>query len=88
MNNSVTSGIAPPTDQGISSFNPLIVGKPHDRVDGRVKVTGAAQYSADIALPELVYGVIFDSAIAKGHILQIDTSEAQKAPGVLVSLLI
>lgn len=63
--------------------NSGVVGKPLDRVDGRLKVTGAAHYSADIPVTDLSYGVIFDSAIAKGRILNIDTSAAEAAPGVL-----
>ena len=34
-----------------------ITGKPIDRVDGRLKVTGAAQYSAEFPLDKLAYGV-------------------------------
>ena len=60
-----------------------VVGKPLDRVDGRVKVTGAAHYSADVPVSGHVYGVIFDSAIAKGRVLNLDTTAAENALGVL-----
>ncbi|MBW4685831.1 MAG: xanthine dehydrogenase family protein molybdopterin-binding subunit [Komarekiella atlantica HA4396-MV6] len=60
-----------------------IVGKPLDRVDGRLKVTGEAAYTADVSIDNLVYGVIFQSAIAKGKVIQIDISAAVIAPGVV-----
>jgi xanthine dehydrogenase YagR molybdenum-binding subunit len=59
-----------------------ITGKPIDRVDGRQKVTGAAQYSAEYPFKDLAYGVAITSAIAKGHIRNIDTIRAEKIPGV------
>src|SRR4051812_13106562 len=60
-----------------------IIGKPLDRVDGRLKVTGEAPYTADVPIENLAYGVIFQSAIASGKIIQIDTTAAAIAPGVL-----
>ncbi|QLE43552.1 xanthine dehydrogenase family protein molybdopterin-binding subunit [Nostoc sp. C052] len=60
-----------------------IIGKPLDRVDGRLKVTGEAPYTADVPIENLTYGVIFQSAIASGKIIQIDTSAAAVAPGVI-----
>ncbi|PHM08935.1 xanthine dehydrogenase family protein molybdopterin-binding subunit [Nostoc sp. 'Peltigera malacea cyanobiont' DB3992] len=60
-----------------------IIGKPLDRVDGRLKVTGEAPYTADVPIENLTYGVIFQSAIASGKIIQIDTTAAAVAPGVI-----
>ncbi|TLU92361.1 xanthine dehydrogenase family protein molybdopterin-binding subunit [Dyadobacter sediminis] len=54
-----------------------------DRVDGRLKVTGAARYSAEYQLPGLVYAVLVESKIAKGTIKSIDSRAAERAPGVL-----
>ncbi|MFC6996126.1 xanthine dehydrogenase family protein molybdopterin-binding subunit [Rufibacter roseus] len=62
------------------------IGKPMDRVDGRVKVTGAAKYSAEIELPNMAHGVLVGSTIAKGRIKNIDTKAAERAPGVLAVL--
>jgi xanthine dehydrogenase YagR molybdenum-binding subunit len=56
---------------------------PLDRVDGRLKVTGAAKYSAEYALPDMAYGVLVGSRIAKGTIKSIDSKAAERAPGVL-----
>jgi xanthine dehydrogenase YagR molybdenum-binding subunit len=60
-----------------------IIGKPLDRVDGKLKVTGEAPYTADVAIENLTYGVIFQSAIASGKVIQIDTSAATAVPGVV-----
>lgn len=56
---------------------------PIDRVDGRMKVTGGANYFADFDLPGMAYCVIVGSEIARGTIAGIDTKRAMSAPGVL-----
>ena len=61
-------------------------GKPLDRVDGRLKVTGAARYTAEWEVPGLVYGAVVDSARAYGTVRSIDVSAARNAPGVLAVL--
>jgi len=53
------------------------------RVDGRLKVTGAAKYSAEYSVRGLAYGVLVGSTITKGSIKSIDTKPAERAPGVL-----
>jgi len=59
------------------------LGKPTSRVDGRAKVTGAAKYAAEYGAPGLAHGFVVTSAIAKGRIARIDTSEALAVDGVL-----
>lgn len=54
-----------------------------DRVDARAKVTGAAKYAADYAVPGTVHGVLVGSTIAHGRIATISTGKAEAAPGVL-----
>ncbi len=65
---------------------PDSVGQPLDRVDGRAKVTGAAVYTANRTLPGLAHGVIVPSAIAHGHVVAIDSREAERVTGVLLVL--
>ena len=62
-----------------------VVGKPHDRIDGKFKTTGIAAYAYERhdAVANQAYGVIVGSAIAKGTIRSIDLSRANAAPGVL-----
>jgi xanthine dehydrogenase YagR molybdenum-binding subunit len=54
-----------------------------DRVDGIAKVTGGAKFAAEYELPNLTYGVLVESKIAKGTIAAIDSKAAERAPGVL-----
>lgn len=63
-----------------------LVGKPIDRVDGRLKVTGKAKYSGDIKLPNMAYAVVVQSTISSGKITSIDIAAAEKVPGVLAVL--
>ncbi len=62
------------------------IGQPISRVDGRLKVTGGARYTADIPLAGAAHAAIVHSTIANGRTVSIDTSAAEKAPGVLVVL--
>ena len=60
------------------------LGKPLDRVDGPLKVTGTARYAYEVrdAGPAL-YGYVVPASIGKGHINGIDKSAAERAPGVV-----
>jgi xanthine dehydrogenase YagR molybdenum-binding subunit len=60
-----------------------IIGKPIDRKDGKLKVTGKATYAAEWPVKNIAYGVTVQSTITKGTITNIDTVEAQKLKGVL-----
>ena len=60
-----------------------VVGKPLDRVDGRLKVTGGARYAFEFAMPNQARAVIVDSTIARGRVRSIDRRAAERAPGVL-----
>jgi xanthine dehydrogenase YagR molybdenum-binding subunit len=62
------------------------IGQPFTRVDGRLKVTGAATYAAEFQRPNLAYGVLIQSAIANGRVTNIDISAAKSAPGVITIL--
>ncbi|MFL5255548.1 MAG: xanthine dehydrogenase family protein molybdopterin-binding subunit [Rhodopila sp.] len=60
-----------------------IVGRPIDRVDGHLKVTGAAKYAAEFRVPNVVHAVLVQSTIAAGTITGFDLKEAEGMPGVL-----
>ena len=60
-----------------------VIGTRPIRHDGYDKVTGRAQYGADIKLPGLVFGAVLRSPHAHAIIKNIDTSEAEKLSGVL-----
>ena len=59
------------------------VGQPVDRVDGRLKVTGAAKYTAEFKPKNLAYGITVQSTVTKGHINSINLEQARKSPGVI-----
>ena len=60
-----------------------LVGLPLRRYEGRAKVTGAARYAADNALPGLVHACGVFSTHANARIADIDHSAASRSPGVL-----
>ncbi|SHH69699.1 xanthine dehydrogenase family protein molybdopterin-binding subunit [Bradyrhizobium erythrophlei] len=62
-----------------------VVGKPLNRVDGRLKVTGGARYAYEMQ-QDALYGFMVEASIGKGTIRSIDTSAAEKAPGVALVL--
>ena len=59
-----------------------VVGKPTARVDGRERVTGAAVYTYDVQLPGLLTAAGLRSPHPHARVLRIDTSRAEKMPGV------
>ena len=62
-----------------------LIGKPVDRVDGRLKVTGQATYAYETQEGgRPAYGFIVEASIAKGAVADIDASAAEAAPGVLL----
>lgn len=58
------------------------IGESHPRIDAKDKVTGQANFCADISLPNMLHGKILRSPYAHARILKIDTSQAEKLPGV------
>jgi xanthine dehydrogenase YagR molybdenum-binding subunit len=59
------------------------LGKETTRVDGLAKVTGKAKYAAEFQIPNVAYGFIVLSTVAKGRITGIDTRAAEQAGGVI-----
>src|ERR1700722_13375530 len=80
MNNPI--GMTPLDDQPNG-----IVGKPMDRVDGPLKVTGKAVYAYEVEQgPRAAYGFVVQASIGKGRIRSIDSGVAERMPGVLLVL--
>lgn len=61
----------------------MIVGKSVTRVDAFDKVTGRAKYTDDLCDKSALIAKIYHSSIANGIVKSIDTSEAEKVPGVV-----
>src|SRR5215467_11786877 len=59
------------------------IGKTFRRLDYETKVTGRAQYLADMSVPGMCHGKILRSPLPHARIKHIDTAKALKVPGVL-----
>ncbi len=60
------------------------IGKPAIRIDGKVKISGAAQFVDDLDFgPNLLFAEVVESKFAHAIINSIDTSEAEKVAGVV-----
>ena len=60
------------------------LGKPLDRVDGPLKVTGTARYAYEVRdAGPAAYGYLVPASIGKGRITAVDKAAAERAPGVL-----
>jgi xanthine dehydrogenase YagR molybdenum-binding subunit len=66
----------PPIDQR------KVIGQHIKRVDGPVKATGRANYSSDLKLPGMLYAAYAWCPHAHAKVTAVDTSEAEKMPGV------
>jgi len=60
----------------------VVIDTPLHNIDGPAKVTGAAQYTFDITLPNMLYGKILRSPHPHAKILNIETSKAERLIGV------
>src|SRR5918997_6070104 len=59
-----------------------MLGRPEYRVEGPLKVTGAARYTADVQLPGMLHLAYTRSPVPHARIVSIDTSAAKAVPGV------
>ncbi len=59
------------------------IGQRSIRPDGFDKVTGRANYGADMTLPGMIWGKVLRSPHAHARILNIDTSKAEALEGVM-----
>ncbi|HEV8482424.1 MAG TPA: xanthine dehydrogenase family protein molybdopterin-binding subunit [Blastocatellia bacterium] len=64
-----------------------LIGKRISRVDGPQKVSGKAKYTHDQNRPGMLFGKVLRSRHANARIVSIDTSAAEKMPGVKAVLL-
>ncbi len=61
-----------------------LVGAPVSRLDGPLKVKGAARFAAEFPLEGMVYAALAHSTVPKGRIATLDVSAAEAAPGVVL----
>lgn len=60
-----------------------LVGKPINRVEGSLKVSGQAPYSAEVHLDNQAYGVLVSATIAKGRVKHIDSRSLDGMPDII-----
>jgi xanthine dehydrogenase YagR molybdenum-binding subunit len=65
----------------MSLIENMHIGRATSRVDGRLKVTGHAQYAAEYAAYDLLYGYVVGSTIAVGRIIAMDLERSPASPG-------
>jgi xanthine dehydrogenase YagR molybdenum-binding subunit len=61
-----------------------LVGAQVSRLDGPLKVRGAARFAAEVPMERMVYASLAFSTVPKGSITALDTSAAHDAPGVVL----
>ncbi len=59
-----------------------LIGKSPRKVDGLSKCTGVTKFADDLELPRMLFCKIHRSHVAHARIVSIDTSAAEKIPGV------
>lgn len=59
-----------------------IVGKPRPRLDIPSKVTGAAVYGIDVALPDMLYATVMAAPVFGATLVSVDTAPAESITGV------
>ncbi len=59
-----------------------VVGKPVPRVDAYERVNGSAVYPSDMVLPNMLYAAVLRSPYPHCTVQEVDTSAAEKMPGV------
>ena len=62
--------------------NPRLIGTRIPRLDGLAKASGQAKYPSDVRPEGMLFGVMLYSPHAHAKIKSIDTSAAEKMPGV------
>jgi CO/xanthine dehydrogenase Mo-binding subunit len=62
------------------------VGQSAPRADGRLKLAGRAEFTGDIRVPDMLYGAVLRSPVAHAQLLSVDTSAAERIPGVVAVL--
>ncbi|HEX8985542.1 MAG TPA: xanthine dehydrogenase family protein molybdopterin-binding subunit [Bryobacteraceae bacterium] len=64
-----------------------VLGKRQARMDGGLKASGRAKYSFDVHRPDMLYAVLLTCPHAHARVVSVNTSEAEKSPGVAAIVL-
>jgi CO/xanthine dehydrogenase Mo-binding subunit len=63
------------------------IGRPERRKDAAEKIRGRAQFSGDINVPRMLHGKVLRAEVPHARIASVDTSAAERIPGVVAVLL-
>ncbi|WMT91282.1 xanthine dehydrogenase family protein molybdopterin-binding subunit [Pelagibacterium sp. H642] len=74
---------APVADSLLDKTGRNIISSPIDRIEGPLKVTGTARYTAEFKFDGMLHGVLVSASIGKGTVTAIDTATAEQLPGVV-----
>ncbi|HLX72952.1 MAG TPA: xanthine dehydrogenase family protein molybdopterin-binding subunit [Verrucomicrobiae bacterium] len=66
---------------------PVYISSRHTRIDGPLKVSGAAKYPSDMQPDGWLYGMVLRSKWAKAKITKINLAPALKIPGIKAAVL-
>lgn len=72
-----------PVESRLDSTDSKLVGQPIDRVEGHLKVTGQATYTAENHFDELCHGVMVGATIGKGKVKKVHKDTALQVSGVI-----
>ena len=61
-----------------------LIGRPVSRLDGPLKVTGAARFAAEFSFDDMAYAALAYGTIPRGRVSAIAAAAAEKAPGVVL----
>jgi xanthine dehydrogenase YagR molybdenum-binding subunit len=67
----------------LDSASQGIIGRPLDRKEGPLKVTGQATYSAEYQIPNLAYGYLVGTKFGRGKVTKVDADSVRAIPGVI-----
>ena len=70
----------------MTAIGPSAIGQSVERADGRLKLSGQAEFTGDLRLPGMLYGAVLHSPVAHARIRSIDIAAAEKADGVAAVL--
>ena len=73
----------PKTLEGLPTSSPRWIGKSVKRVEDPLLITGRAEFIDNVTLPKMLHCAILRSPYAHARIKGVDTSEAEKLPGVM-----
>jgi CO/xanthine dehydrogenase Mo-binding subunit/CO/xanthine dehydrogenase FAD-binding subunit len=63
-----------------------VIGQPRPQLEGPAKVTGRAEYTHDLTLPDILHGAILRSPHPHARIKSVDLSKARAMPGIVVMI--